>query len=319
MFQAAEKSADGPLCSVQNSDNMLYKNRLIFTLQKKHAACPCSAVLIFMSNLFSTFSLPGSFRWQDIADILIVSFIVYRIIILIRGTRAVQMLVGGLVVALLYFLSTAFDLLALQLLLRSVLSSILLILVIIFQDDIRRALTEMGRAPFFRNQNIGDDDLTQLISAAVSLSRRRIGALIIIERETGLQEYIETGFIIDSRLVQELLLAIFQTKSPLHDGAVVIKKGRIHSAACVLPLSKNLNIDKRYGMRHRAALGLSEMTDAVILSVSEETQEISVVQGGTITPMRDEEKLESVLRDIFLTVEKKAPLWRRWINRKRPQ
>ena len=119
--------------------------------------------------------------------------------------------------------------------------------------------------------------------------------------------------------MQELLLAIFQTKSPLHDGAVVIKKGRIHSAACVLPLSKNLNIDKRYGMRHRAALGLSEMTDAVILSVSEETQEISVVQGGTITPMRDEEKLEIVLKDIFLTVEKKASLWQRWINRKRPQ
>lgn len=272
-----------------------------------------------MSNLFSTFSLPGSFRWQDIADILIVSFIVYRIIILIRGTRAVQMLVGALVIALLYFFSTAFDLLALQLLLRSLLSSILLILVIIFQEDIRRALTEMGRTPFFRTQSIAADDLAQLISAAVSLSRRRIGALIIIERETGLQEYIETGFIVDSRLVQELLLAIFQTKSPLHDGAVVIKKGRIHSASCVLPLSKNLSIDKRYGMRHRAALGLSEMTDAVIISVSEETQEISVVQGGTITPMRDEEKLETVLKDIFLAGEKKAPLWQRWIIRKKTQ
>jgi diadenylate cyclase len=271
-----------------------------------------------MPSLFSSFSFPSSFRWQDAADILIVSFIVYRIIILIRGTRAVQMLAGALVIALLYFLSTALDLLALQLLLRSVLSSILLITVIIFQDDIRRALTEMGRTPFFKNHKIAADDLTQIISATVSLSRRRIGALIIIERETGLQEYIETGFIIDSRLLQELLLSIFLTKSPLHDGAVVIKKGRIHSAACVLPLSKNLNIDKRYGMRHRAALGLSEMTDAVIISVSEETQEISVVQGGVITPMRDEDKLETVLKDIFLVREKKPSLWKRWISRKRP-
>ncbi|MCW5206814.1 diadenylate cyclase CdaA [Desulfobulbus sp. F5] len=271
-----------------------------------------------MPDLFSTFSFPSSFRWQDIADILIVSFIVYRIIILIRGTRAVQMLAGALVIALLYFLSTALDLLALQLLLRSLLSSILLITVIIFQDDIRRALTEMGKTPFLKSSNIAADDLTQIISAAVSLSRRRIGALIIIERETGLQEYVETGFIIDSKLLQELLVAIFLTKSPLHDGAVVIKKGKIHSAACVLPLSKNLSIDKRYGMRHRAALGLSEMTDAVILAVSEETQEISVVQGGVITPMRDEEKLETVLKDIFLVREKKAPLWQRWIKKKRP-
>ncbi|MCW5199075.1 diadenylate cyclase CdaA [Desulfobulbus sp. F3] len=271
-----------------------------------------------MPSLSISFSFPSSFRWQDAADILIVSFIVYRIIILIRGTRAVQMLAGALVIALLYFLSTALDLLALQLLLRSVLSSILLVTVIIFQDDIRRALTEMGRTPFFKSQNLAANDLTEIISAAVSLSRRRIGALIIIERETGLQEYVETGFIIDSRLVQELLLAIFQTKSPLHDGAVVIKKGRIHSAACVLPLSKNHSIDKRYGMRHRAALGLSEMTDAVIISVSEETQEISVVKGGRITPMKDEEKLETVLKDIFLVQEQKPSFWQRWTAKKLP-
>lgn len=272
-----------------------------------------------MPELLSSFSFPNFFRWQDILDILIVSFIIHRIILLIRGTRAVQMLVGALVIALLYFLSTALDLLALQLLLRSLLSSILLIAVIIFQEDIRRALTEMGRTPFFRSSNIAADDIAQLISAAVSLSRRRIGALIIIERETGLQEYMETGFIIDSRLVQELLVAIFLTKSPLHDGAVVIKQGRIHSAACVLPLSKNPSIDKRYGMRHRAALGLSEMTDAVILTVSEETQEISVVHGGTITPMRDEEKLETVLKDIFLVQEEKPSLWKRWIKRPLPR
>lgn len=268
-----------------------------------------------MPDLFRSFSFPNSFRWQDIADILMVSYIVYRIIILIRGTRAVQMLVGALGIALLYFLSTAFDLLALQLLLRSLLSSILLIAVIIFQDDIRRALTEMGRTPFLTSQRIADNDLTEIISAAVSLSRRKIGALIIIERETGLLEYIKTGFILDAKLVQELLVSIFLTKSPMHDGAVVIKDGKIHSAACLLPLSKNPDIDKRYGTRHRAAIGLSEETDAVIIAVSEETQEISVVHGGRISPMRDEEKLETVLKDIFLLKQRRTPFWKRWLGK----
>jgi diadenylate cyclase len=133
------------------------------------------------------------------------------------------------------------------------------------------------------------------------MARRRIGALIIIEQETGLAEYIETGFVLDAKLLEELLVALFFPMSPMHDGAVVVKKGRIHSAACLLPLSKNPDIDKRYGTRHRAALGLSEETDAVIIVVSEETQEISVVQGGAITPMRDEVRLELLLKEILLT------------------
>jgi diadenylate cyclase len=269
-----------------------------------------------MPDLLSFFSLPASFRWQDIADILIVSYIIYRGIILIRGTRAVQMLGGAVVIAFFYFLSTTFDLLTLQLLLRYLLGSILLIIVVIFQEDIRRALTEMGRRPFAKNQKIAANDLTEIISAVVSLSRKRIGALIIIERETGLLEYIETGFILDAQLLQQLLLAIFYPTSPMHDGAVVIRKGRIHSAGCVLPLSKNLDIDKRYGMRHRAALGLSERTDAVIITVSEETQEISIVKDGTIQLMRDEEHLEFALKDIFLVQENKQTFWKRWSNKK---
>ncbi|MCI5144639.1 MAG: TIGR00159 family protein, partial [Candidatus Electrothrix sp. AR3] len=140
----------------------------------------------FTFSFFDTSSFPASFRWQDLADILIVSFMIYRGILLIRGTRAVQMLAGVLVIALLYILSITLDLLTLQLLLRYLLSSILLITVIIFQDDIRRALTEMGRSPFIKNLRIADDDLTEIVSAAVCMSRKRIGALIIIERETGL-------------------------------------------------------------------------------------------------------------------------------------
>jgi diadenylate cyclase len=204
------------------------------------------------------------------------------------------------------------DLLTLQLLLRYLLSSILLIMVVIFQDDIRRVLTEMGRTPFLKTQKMAVHDLTEIISAAVYMARRRIGALIVIERETGLAEYIETGFVLDAKLLEELLVALFFPLSPMHDGAVVVKKGKIHSAACLLPLSKNPDIDKRYGTRHRAALGLSEETDAIVIVVSEETQEISVVQGGDITPMRDEVKLEALLKEILLVKnDRSRPLWKR--------
>lgn len=303
----------GSVFSVHNRDNMVYTIYGFFPC-KPHFRLPCFPRS--MPDLLSFFSLPASFRWQDIADILIVSYIIYRGIILIRGTRAVQMLGGAVVIAFFYFLSTTFDLLTLQLLLRYLLGSILLIIVVIFQEDIRRALTEIGRRPFAKNQKIAANDLTEIISAVVSLSRKRIGALIIIERETGLLEYIETGFILDAQLLQQLLLAIFYPTSPMHDGAVVIRKGRIHSAGCVLPLSKNLDIDKRYGMRHRAALGLSERTDAVIITVSEETQEISIVKDGTIQLVRDEEHLEFALKDIFLVQENKQTFWKRWSNKK---
>jgi len=270
-----------------------------------------------MPDFINTFNFPRSVRWQDFIDILVVSFMIYRTILLIRGTRAVQMLVGIFVVAFIYFVAIRMDLLTLQLLLRYLLSYILLIIVVVFQDDIRRVLTEMGRTPFLKTQKMAVGDLTEIISASVYMARRRIGALIIIERETGLLEYIESGFIIDGKLLRELLVAIFFPMSPMHDGAVVIKKGRIHSAACLLPLSKNPDIDKRYGTRHRAALGLSEETDAVIIAVSEETQEISIVYGGEITPMRDEEKLEAVLREMFLIPKSRGSFWKKWRNKKK--
>jgi diadenylate cyclase len=258
----------------------------------------------------------SSLRWQDIIDILLVSYIIYRVILLIRGTRAVQMLVGIFVIIVAYFISSQFDLLALHWLLRTFLSSILLIVIIVFQRDIRRALTQMGKTPFQKNQDMAADEINEIISAAVYMARRRIGALIIIERENGLRDYIESGFVIDAKLLHELLVAIFFPMSPMHDGGVIIQNGRIHSAGCLLPLSRNPDIDKRYGTRHRAALGLSEETDAVIIVVSEETQEISVVQGGEITPLQDEEKLTTILKNIFLTRKSTTPLWKNWLNRK---
>jgi len=266
-----------------------------------------------MPDLVSSLSF---LRWQDIIDILLVSYIIYRIILLIRGTRAVQMLAGIIVITIIYFISSELNLLTLHWLLQTFLSSILLIIIIVFQRDIRRALTQMGKTPFQKNQNMAVHDLDEIITAAVYMARRRIGALIIIERETGLRDSIETGFFINANLLHEMLVAIFFPMSPMHDGGVVIRKGRIHSAGCLLPLSKNPDIDKKYGTRHRAALGLSEETDAVIIVVSEETQEISIVQGGEITPLHDERKLSSLLKNIFLTQENTGPLWKNWLNRK---
>jgi diadenylate cyclase len=177
----------------------------------------------------------------------------------------------------------------------------------------------MGKTPFLKTRNMAANDLGEIISAAVYMARRRIGALIIIERNNGLRDYIESGFVLDAHLLHELLVAIFFPMSPMHDGGVIIREGRIHSAGCLLPLSKNPGIAKRYGTRHRAALGLSEETDAVIIVVSEETQEISVVQDGEITSLSDEEKLTNILQNIFLTQEHTSSLWKSWLNKKNRQ
>ncbi len=267
-----------------------------------------------MPEIFNSFS---PLRWQDVADILIVSFIIYRAILLIRGTRAVQMLLGLFLVTFIYYLSSKLELLTLHLLLRYLLSSLFFILIIVFQKDIRRALTQMGKTPFQKNEDMAVHEINEIITAVIYMARRRIGALIVIERDTGIRDYIETGFTLNAQLLNELLVAIFFPMSPMHDGAVIIQDGKIHSAGCLLPLSQNTAIKKRYGTRHRAALGLSEETDAVILVISEETQEISIVRGGEITPLHDEEKLDTILKSLFVSSEKTIPLWKKWFNRKK--
>ena len=257
----------------------------------------------------------SSLRWQDIVDILIVSIIIYRIILLIRGTRAVQMLLGIVVITIIYFISREFDLLTLNWLLRTFLSSIFLIVIIVFQRDIRRVLTQVGKTPFQKQHDLVTKDLNEIVKAATHLSRRRIGAIIAIERETGLRDYIESGHSIDAKLTRELLISIFLPASPIHDGAVVVYGGRIHSAGCLLPLSKNPYIAKRYGTRHRAGIGLSEETDAVIIIVSEETQEISIVLNGSITALRDEETLASELHRIFIPADLSGYSWKNWLGK----
>ena len=255
-----------------------------------------------------------SIRLLDIIDILIVSFIIYRIILLLRGTRAVQMLAGIAVIIVIYFLSGKFELQTLHWLFKTFLSSILLVIVILFQANIRRALTQMGKTPFFKTDAVAEHDIEEIVRAAAYMARRHIGALIVIERDTGLRDYVDTGHRLDARLRYELLVAIFLPASPMHDGGVIIHKGKIHSSGCLLPLSQNPHINKRYGTRHRAALGLSEESDAVIIVVSEETQEISLVLQGRITPCQDEQTLTETLRTLLLPLKQTGARWRTWLH-----
>ncbi len=254
-------------------------------------------------------------RWQDILDILIVAFIIYQLMAIIRGTRSVQMVLGLIVVGLVYFMASILDLVTLQWLLKTFLSSLLLIIIIVFQQDIRRALTQVGKSPFQRSTGMAEKDLDEIIRAVFYLAKRRIGALIVIERETGLREFIESGFKLDANLSKELLISIFMPVSPLHDGGAIIYKGRIQTAGCIMPLSENPYISKRFGTRHRAAIGLSEETDAVIIVVSEETQEISLVQHGALTAMYDELTLTNTLRTIFLPKGSSGTRWKHWMSK----
>jgi diadenylate cyclase len=255
-----------------------------------------------------------SLRLLDLIDIALVSYIIYRIILIIRGTRAAQMLAGIAFIIIIYYLSGKFDLQTLHWLFQTFLGSMLLVIVILFQSDIRRALTQMGKTPFLRAEDVDERDLEEIVRAATFMARRRIGALIVIERGTGLRDYIDTGHRLDARLRHELLVAIFLPASPMHDGGVIIHKGRIHSSGCLLPLSQNPTIDKRYGTRHRAALGLSEESDAVIIVVSEETQEISLVQQGRITTCHDENTLKVALKAILVPRKKVAARWFGWLD-----
>lgn len=261
------------------------------------------------------FDFISYFRWQDLLDILVVAFVINQLISFIRGTRSVQMVVGLGVLTAVYFLAGALDLAALKWILQTFLSSIFLIIIIVFQNDIRRALTQVGKSPFHRGTDVADKELEEIIRTLFYLSKRRIGALIVIERDTSLGDFVESGFNLNATLTKELLISIFMPVSPLHDGAVIIGRGKIENAGCILPLTQNPYINKRYGTRHRAAIGLTEETDAVVLVVSEETQEISIVRHGALTTTGDEISLKNNLRAIFIDKNSAAFSWKNWMSR----
>jgi diadenylate cyclase len=242
------------------------------------------------------------FRWSlDLLDILLVAYIIYRLLLLIKGTRTVQMLLGLAVLLAVYVASQVGGLFTLNWLLDNFLSSIILVIVVIFQNDIRRALIHMGRNPFFADQSFREEDkaIDELVRGCTSLAGRRYGALLVIERETGINDFLEVGTELDAKLTADLLGAIFHPQSPIHDGAVIIQRGRLTRAGCFLPLTQNPGVSPRFGTRHRAAIGLTELVDAVAVVISEETGKISVVVSGKMTRDLDAITLRKVLRRLL--------------------
>ena len=241
----------------------------------------------------------------DILDIAIVAFLIYKLLMLAKDTRASQVLKGVGVLFLLYWVSDWLQFRALNWILKLVVNSGPVVLVVLFQDELRRALERIGRAGSAarirtgNKKELGSSVTQEIITALTRLSRRRVGALIVIERKTGLQDIIDTGTRIDSEISAPLIENIFEPNTPLHDGAVIVRGYRIEAAACILPLSQDTGISRDLGTRHRAALGVSELTDSVTLIVSEETGIISMARGGRITRYLDAEGLKQILDEIF--------------------
>ncbi len=258
-------------------------------------------------------------QWTDAVDILLVALVFFLLLTLLRGTRAVQLVRGLIILILLGSLltSTFLRLVALSWLLRNTLPVLLFSIPVIFQPELRRALERLGGVVSTGGRWWGRQEsvIEPVVMACQRLSERRHGALIVLERETGLQEYIDTGVIIDAKVTPELLLTIFYIGTSLHDGAVIIRGTRVAAAACILPLSSSGTLtERRMGLRHRAALGISEVSDAVAVVVSEETGQISVAHNGRMIRRLDAQRLATILH-AFQQPRRPAPLWLPWLRR----
>jgi len=246
-------------------------------------------------------------RWQDLIDILIVSFIIYKILILVKGTRAARMLIGVGVLLAISLFSRFLELYTLDWLIQSFWTQIVLVLIILFHPEIRKALAQMGQTPFLhRFTSAGEmKSIEEIVKASQSMANKKIGALIVFEREVSLSEYVEIGVPLDAKVTKELLLSIFHPTSPIHDGAVIIKGNRVVAAGCFLPIKLGSGLSKTYGTRHRAAVGITEETDAIAVIVSEETGSISVAVNGELESFLDMAKLREKLTNLFTAEREK--------------
>ena len=235
--------------------------------------------------------------WREALDILLVAAIYAYIIHLVRGTRAVAVIYGLVLVLLVYYLSNELGLYSLNWLLTNFLGSIVLIIIILFQGDLRRALAQMGAGRFWKKPQLSEAVVDELAQAVMSLANTKVGALIVIERYEPLGEVIERGVPMDAVITASLLSTIFQVGTPLHDGAVVIRRGRIAAAGCILPLSSKLKAQSLFGTRHRAALGISEESDSLSIVVSEERGTVSIAMGGRLTTSLNELRLRRVIKN----------------------
>ena len=251
--------------------------------------------------VWNVFNRPGL---SDMIDILVVTVIIYELLMLTRQTRGSAVLKGLLLLLLIVGASNLLGLTALNWLLMAVLKNGALVLVILFQPELRKALEQMGRGAIIdkKRREVPDDQehiITEIIQCLTDLSRRRVGALIVFERKTGLKDVIETGISIDAEISAALLENIFEPNTPLHDGAVVIRGPRVMAGACILTLTEGRGISHELGTRHRAAIGVSETTDALVLIVSEETGIISMARGGKLTRHLDSKSLQEILGEMY--------------------
>ena len=254
----------------------------------------------FFQNVFV------GFRLIDVLDIVIVAYLVYKILGFIQETRAQQLVRGLVVLGIVFFLSDFLKLYLLNWLLRNFVTMGLFALIVLFQPELRRGLEQLGRRNIVSSQFRSLDKenaievVKEIVAAVDDFSATRTGALIVFERETMLNDIIETGTIVDARISVRLLGNLFYEGSPLHDGAVIIRGDRIHAASCVLPLTEKKNIGRNLGTRHRAGLGVSEVSDALVIVVSEETGVISVAENGNFRRFMDLKSVEKILLGVYM-------------------
>ena len=255
------------------------------------------------------FLAAAEFGWRDALDVLIVAFLIYQLLLLIRGTHAVQMALGALVLVLVYWVSNLLDLETVNWILRTFLPYVVFGIIVVFQAEIRKALAHLGKTPMlgaFQSEKT-EGVIDEVVLAATTLASNKTGAIVVIEREIGLRAYIETGIALDAIVTYDLLISIFNPGTPLHDGAVVIQGNRAAAGACFLPLTTNPQLSRALGSRHRAAIGVTEDTDALALVVSEETGAISLVAGGQIRRGLDGRALKQALLEALDVEEAEAP------------
>lgn len=245
----------------------------------------------------------------EIVDVLLVAFVIYKLIMIIRGTKAVQLLKGIFVIIAVWLLSGYLGLTTLEWLMDKALTWGFLAIIIIFQPELRRALEQLGRGHIFSRSATPEEEIVnktieEIVKSMTYMGKRRIGALVSIERETGMGDYIETGIPLDARISSELLINIFIPNTPLHDGAVIVKENEIKAAACYLPLSESPFISKELGTRHRAALGISEVTDSITIIVSEETGNISLTKNGELYRNLSNDSLKEMLTNELISSTK---------------
>ncbi len=255
-------------------------------------------------------TLPFGIKFLDIVDILIVAFLLYQLFVWLKGTVGMQLIRGIFILLFIYFVSQQLGLRVLNWLMDRFVTVFLIVLVIVFQPELRRGLERLGRGSFLSRFGISflpknPVVVRQIIDAVQKCSEEKIGGLIVIERGTGLNEYIESGVKIDAPVSEELLITILTKGTPLHDGAIIIQGDRILAAGCLLPLTDNKSIDRRLGTRHRAAIGMSEQSDAFIIVISEQTGTISIAENASFTYDISKQQLEEKLFDIYKPEQKK--------------